>query len=169
MTAGSPEPRVLVLGLGNLLLGDDGAGLRLLELLSGEGPREGVEFIDGGTQGLALMGYLERRSGVLVIDAVGLGAAPGTVHVLRGEELAMWRARAPATSHEGNALVLLETMRLLDTAPPSIVVVGIEPEVLRTGIGLSTPVERALPEALIQARQALEGLLAKRQKEVFPG
>ena len=159
MTAGSPEPRVLVLGLGNLLLGDDGAGLRLLKALSEEGPRAGVEYVDGGTQGLALMGYLENRSGVLILDAAGLGAEPGTVHVLRGEDMAAWRARAPATSHEGNALVLLETMRLLETVPPSIVVVGIEPEILCSGIGLSNAVERALPEALQKAKEALERLM----------
>jgi len=161
MTAGSPEPRVLVLGLGNLLLGDDAAGLRLLELLSGEGSRPGVEFIDGGTQGLALMGYLENRAGVLILDAVGMGAPPGSVHVLRGEELAGWRARAPGSAHEGNALALLETMRLLDTAPPAVVVVGIEPEILRTGIGLSDAVERALPEAIAKAKSALEGMMSQ--------
>ena len=90
MTAGSASgvaAPVLVLALGNLLLTDDGAGLRLLERLSAGGEARGdVEFIDGGTCGLALLPYLERRRAVLILDAMQLGAAPGTVHVLDGAQ-----------------------------------------------------------------------------------
>src|ERR1035437_6800547 len=110
MTAGSvdtwPDPKgvprapILVLGLGNLLLSDDAAGLHLhAALLAERGATEQVEFVDGGrhgggralhpppprgTQGLALLHYLANRRAVLVLDAVGLGAEPGSVHVLRG-------------------------------------------------------------------------------------
>src|SRR5450756_627755 len=95
MTAGSvdtwPDPKgvprapILVLGLGNLLLSDDAAGLQLhAALLAERGATDQVEFVDGGTQGLALLHYLANRRAVLVLDAVGLGAEPGSVHVLRG-------------------------------------------------------------------------------------
>ncbi|MHC4948648.1 MAG: hydrogenase maturation protease [Planctomycetota bacterium] len=74
---------VLVLGLGNLLLRDDGVGLTLLARLRDEhAALPGVEWLDGGTQGLALLGRLAGRRGLLVLDAVALGDAPGTVHVL---------------------------------------------------------------------------------------
>ena len=76
------QPPVLALGLGNLLLGDDAVGLRLLEMLQAESADPRVEFVDGGTQGISLTGYLANRRGVLVLDAIGLGAAPRTVHVL---------------------------------------------------------------------------------------
>ena len=102
MTAGSakvsPADRetrapVLVLGLGNLLLQDDGVGLKLLEAVSDSEPfGEEVEFVDGGTQGLALLGYLGGRKLTLILDAVGLGQAPGTVHMLRGAEIEKLRA-----------------------------------------------------------------------------
>jgi len=161
MTAGSVDrPPVLVLGLGNQLLGDDGAGLRLLGLLQAE--REwgvSVEFIDGGTQGLALLGTIENRQGLLILDAVGSGAA-GQVHLLDAGDLAALRARRASTAHEGNALELLEAATLLGVAPARTVVVGITPAVLKTGIGLSPEVEAALPEALRQAGLALRSLIS---------
>ena len=156
MTAGSVDCHAptLVLGLGNLLLEDDGAGLRLLEELRHD-PRHGeeIEFVDGGSQGLALLGYLEGRASVLVLDAVQLGAAPGTVHVLDGRDL---QAAHASTAHESGALELLELARLVGQAPENLVVVGIEPEAMHTGIGLSEAVEAALPEALARARKILE-------------
>jgi len=69
---------VLVLGLGNLLLGDDAVGLCLLEeLRRHHGEDNSADFVDGGTQGLALLGYLSGRRSVLVLDAVGMGAFLG--------------------------------------------------------------------------------------------
>ena len=153
MTDGSTD--VVVLGLGNLLLSDDGLGLRLLEALAAEG--WGAEFLDGGTQGLALLAYLARRRALIILDAVALGAPPGTVHVLRGDSIAAHHA---VTAHGSNALELLAAARLLGDLPPSVTIIGIEPDCLRTGIGLSPAVEAALPQALARARAVLEAALA---------
>ena len=73
---------VLVLAVGNILLGDDGCGQRVLAELATVRARWGsaVELVDGGTQGMALLGLLSGRRAVVVLDAVRLGAAPGTVH-----------------------------------------------------------------------------------------
>jgi hydrogenase maturation protease len=163
MTSGSPEQDparapVLVVGLGNPLLSDDGCGLQLLELLSLQVTDREVEFLDGGTLGLALLGHLEQRSAILILDAVGLGATSGTVHVLREAELGALRARRASTPHEGNALELLETMILLNDALPRVAVVGIEPEIVRTGAALSRPVAEAIPGALARAREVLKDL-----------
>src|SRR5271157_1480534 len=97
---------ILVLGVGNALLRDDGVGLRLLSDLSREGlALDGeVEFLDGGTQGLALLDRIAGRHALLILDAVKLGAAPGAVHALRE-----WRecgARS-STAHESNVSELL--------------------------------------------------------------
>jgi len=165
-TIGSADPHdftaapILVLGLGNQLLGDDGAGLRMLELLAEEfPPDDAVEFLDGGTQGLALTGYLADREAILVLDAMALGEPAGTVHVLSGEEL--WRIRTPhgGTAHEGNALELFATARMLDYRWSEVAAIGIEPRNIRTGIGLSAGVESALDEALRKARKILDEMV----------
>jgi len=151
---------VLVLGLGNQLLGDDGAGLRLLDALTEVFPaNDGVEFMDGGTQGLALTGYLADRKAVLVLDAMALGAAPGTVHTLWGDELWRIRSERGTTAHEGNALELFATARMLGYHWTEVAAVGIEPLNIRTGIGLTGEVETALGEALGKARTILDEMV----------
>ena len=172
MTAGSvdaaldpravPRAPILVLGLGNLLLTDDAAGLHVEAALSAErGVSAQVEFVDGGTQGLALLHYLSNRRAILVLDAVGLGAEPGSVHVLRGPAIDGLRVQRSTTAHEGNALELLATARLLGDVAEEIVVVGVEPARIATGIGLSPQVEAALPEAIERARTVLESMLRR--------
>jgi len=158
-----PQPKnapVLVLGLGNLLLGDDGVGLRLIQGLEHTSDfGDCVEFVDGGTQGLALLSCLDERAAVLVLDAIGLGQKPGTVHVLRGSAMEQLRARRASTAHEGNALELFQTARILGHEWAEVAVVGVEPANLRTGIGLSVEVEAGLHEALAHARQILEEMV----------
>jgi hydrogenase maturation protease len=145
---------ILVLGLGNLLLSDDGLGLRLVETLAAEG--SAADFLDGGTQGLALLAYLANRCALIILDAVALGAPPGTVHVLQGDTLSAHHA---VTAHGSNALELLAAARLIGDLPPSVTIIGIEPECITTGIGLSPAVEAAIPEALSRARTALESAI----------
>jgi len=161
-----PGAPVLALGLGNLLLGDDGVGLRLVErLAAGDSFGGAVEYIDGGTQGLALLGCLADREAVLVLDAVGLGGEPGTIHVLRGSAMEAIRTRRGSTAHEGNALELFATARVLGLTSKEVAVVGVEPENVRTGIGLSPRVEQAVNAALARAREVLEELVEAHRRE----
>jgi hydrogenase maturation protease len=147
---------VLVLGVGNLLLSDDAVGLRLLEELArAPGYGEAVEFMDGGTQGLALLPHLADRRALLVLDAVAQGLPAGTLHVLRGHDLDAFRARRASNAHESNALELLETARILGYSFERAAVVGVEPASVRTGIGLSRKVEAAMDGAAGQARAIL--------------
>jgi len=151
-------PPVLVLGLGNLLLRDDGVGLELLarlRALSGEDER--IDFVDGGTQGLALASYLAGRAAVLILDATRLGAAPGTVHSLPDVRTIVG-ARGDS-AHATGAADLLAAAVWLGDCPAAVLAVGIEPQVLTTGIGLSPAVAKALPEATAQAQRALDGIL----------
>jgi hydrogenase maturation protease len=153
------KPPLLVLGVGNALLCDDGAGLRLLSELSREEHAWGgeVEFLDGGTQGLALLGRIARRRALLILDAVKLGAAPGTVHVLRD-----WRTSAArsSTAHESNVAELLAVSSLLGECPHQVAIVGIEPERIATGMELSERVAQSLPAAMEAARGLLLELAA---------
>jgi len=152
-----PAP-VLVLGLGNLLLGDDGVGLRLLETLAGDFHYgAAVDFVDGGTQGLALLGYLSGREAVLVLDAVALGSPPGTVHVIRGLE--DFRARKAATAHESSVMELFEAAKILGNSWKQILLIGIEPKNLRTGMEFSPEVEAALPKAYDEAASHLRDMV----------
>jgi hydrogenase maturation protease len=153
---------VLVLAVGNVLLGDDGCGQRMLVELERMRRRRAdlVELIDGGTQGLALLGLLAGRHGLLVLDAVRLGATPGTIHRLRGDEVFAALAAPGLTAHEGNAGELLRAAALLDELPTQVVVVGIEPGRVATGSELSAAVDAAVPAAARCAADELDVLAA---------
>lgn len=153
---------VLVLAVGNLLLQDDAAGIEMLAALHRREWGEDVEFVDGGTQGLALLGQLSERNIVIVLDAVTLGDKPGAIHLLREDDLDLLRARKSSTSHESNALELLALARLVGINP-EVVVVGIEPESVRTGIGLSASVRDAIPRALAAASVIIQAAKDRNQ------
>lgn len=148
---------VLVLALGNRLLRDDGVGVQLLSLLEPHAQQWGtaVELIDGGTRGLALMGAVQGRAATVVLDAVRMGAEPGSVHILSKSDLMGFGGRA-STAHEGGVTEILAALALLGGMPEQVVVVGVEPATVDTGIGLSAPVEARLPEALSRARAVIE-------------
>jgi len=154
-----PAP-VLVLGLGNLLLSDDGVGPALLQQMSEtEGRWKGkVEFLDGGTQGLALLGHLSGRRALIIVDALKIGAPAGTVHRLTLSELREITPCRGNSGHESNAGELLAAAQLLDELPDRLFVVGVEPEKITTGVGLSPAVQQALPEASDQVHCLLNEL-----------
>ena len=153
---------VLLLGLGNPLMSDDGAGQELLSRLSSYSSEWGreVEFIDGGTQGLALLGTFEGRKAVVFLDAVRFGDKPGAVHILTGDEVARMGRRAATTAHEGSAPQILAALQLLGEVPPEIILIGLEPEKIQTGIGLSSSVQAGLATAVSLARGVVARILS---------
>jgi hydrogenase maturation protease len=161
-------PPVLVLGLGNVLLGDDGVGPALLQkvcaLYAGA---PGVECIDGGTQGMALLGYLAGREAVIILDAYAGGQTAGAVSVLEGPEVLGCGVTRSTTAHEGNAGELLAVAHLLGELPKNIFLIGIEPERVRTELGLSEPVAKALPAALVRTCGVVERVLAEVRAEMM--
>ncbi len=170
MTPGSAEgrqhdrtPPLLVLGLGNTLLVDDGVGVVLVNALEAApiAAHESIELIDGGTQGLVLLGRLCDRQAVVILDAVALGEKPGTIHVLRDDEVLRNSPPEATSAHEGNAGDLLRAAALIGDLPPKIVVIGIEPGAIRTGIGLSPEVEQAVPPAVASAERVLTQILGE--------
>ena len=144
----------VVLGLGNSLMSDDGAGIHALALLerSSELPT-GVRLVDGGTVGPDLLPPVAGCEALLVLDAVDFGGRPGDVVRL---DLEGGAGRAgPRTIHEVGLETLLQDLALIREFPRRSVLFGIQPASLSPGTGLSPPVERGL-EALAAA--ALEEL-----------
>ena len=144
-----PPPRVVVLGVGNLLRRDEGIGVRVVQELATRYrfPPQ-VTLVDGGTAGLRLLPLLEGADRLIIVDAVDVGAAPGTVLVLRPEDAEV--APRPAISlHEMGPLEVLAMLEATTGRHPPTTIVGIQPADLSPwNETLSEPVARALPEAV---------------------
>jgi len=133
-------PRILVLGLGNILLGDEGVGVRVVERLQAlyEFPQE-VQVLDGGTLALDLLPYVEDAGRLLVIDALEMGAEPGTIARLEGDEVPAFLS-VKISPHQVGLADLLAAARLRDRYPRELVLWGVQPGVMSPGLELSSPV-----------------------------
>lgn len=136
---------LLVLGLGNVLLGDDGVGPAVVARLRDHHViPDGVLCLDGGTLGLSLLPYLEDARMVVMVDAIAADAPAGTLVRLEGS--AVGPAVATRLSpHQVGVADLLEGARWHDREPTRLVLLGIVPERIELGLGLSRSVLRAMP------------------------
>ena len=149
---GADQPRVLVLGIGNLLWADEGFGVRAVETLHARWQLpETVTLMDGGTQGLYLLEPVCTAAQVLVFDAIDYRLPPGTLRVLRDAEIPQW-SDTTLSLHQASFMELLSLARLQDRFPQRITLIGVQPAVLDDlGGSLSAPVRARLDEALALA------------------
>ena len=131
----------LVLGLGNILLGDEGVGVRVVErLLEQYEFPEGVRVMDGGTLGLDLLPYVEGASRLLVLDAVQARKPPGTLVRMEGDEIPVFLDASKVSPHQEGLQDLLAVAVLKGYLPDEVVFWGAQIEALGVGLDLSEPV-----------------------------
>lgn len=131
---------VLVLGLGNILLSDEGVGVRVIEQLqrNWELP-DNIEVLDGGTAGMELLDHLANRDHLIVVDAIKAGHPPGTVMRLSGSAVPTFFA-VKISPHQVALADVLAALRLTDEAPHTVTVIGVEPLSLATGLAMTAVV-----------------------------
>jgi hydrogenase maturation protease len=147
--------RTVVIGLGNPLMGDDGLGLVALERLRTEwqvAPE--VELVDGGTWGMNLLPVIEDAARVILIDAIHVGAAPGTPVRIERARLPRYLA-TKISPHQVDLRDVIALAELRGTLPEDTVALGLEPERVAFGEGLSEAV-----------RGRVEGLAARVAQEL---
>ena len=139
---------LLVLGLGNVLLGDDGAGPAVIARLRDRHVvPAGMRLFDGGTLGLSLLPYLEDARRVILVDAVAADAPAGTLVRLEGADVGPAVATR-LSPHQIGVADLLDGARWHNRQPERLVLLGVVPESIELGVGLSAPVRRALPRLI---------------------
>jgi hydrogenase maturation protease len=138
--------KTLILGVGNLLMSDDGVGVRVIHKLQEEYtlPDE-VQTVDGGTCGLDLLQFLDGVEFLVVVDAANLGQPPGTIQRLEGEAVPAFLSQK-ISPHEINLPELLFSAKLINLYPARVVVFGIQPQTIETGLELSPPVAARVDE-----------------------
>ncbi|HEQ1858090.1 TPA: HyaD/HybD family hydrogenase maturation endopeptidase [Providencia alcalifaciens] len=152
--------RILVLGVGNILLSDEGIGVRIVEALEERYHLpECVEVLDGGTAGMELIGAMADRDHLIIADVVLSSQQPGNILVLRDAEVPALFTRK-ISPHQLGLSDVLSALHLTDEFPKRLTLVGIVPESLEPAIGLTETGKAALEPALQKVIEVLrsEGL-----------
>lgn len=149
-----PPERTLVLGVGNVLMGDEGVGIRVIRLLEERLSDPGTEIVDGGTGGLSLLGYFLDRDRVILVDAVLDGSAPGTVSVLKP----VFSRDYPRTlvAHDIGLKDVLDAVALLDRGPEVWLVTVSVADAVTPSLDLSPAVAAALEPAAVSVLEILK-------------
>jgi hydrogenase maturation protease len=144
------QTETLVLGIGNVLWADEGFGVRAVAALNdGWSFPEGVTLMDGGTQGLYLLPAVQSARRLLVFDAIDYGLAPGTLQVIRDDDIPSYLGIGKMSLHQSSFQEVLSLAKLSGKAPERAVLVGVQPKLLMDFGGSLTDVVRSrIPQAL---------------------
>ncbi|MBI1175496.1 MAG: hydrogenase maturation protease [Sideroxydans sp.] len=150
--------KTLVLGIGNTLLRDEGAGVHAIHMLAQRmAGRDDIELMDGGTLSFMLAGAIEDAGQLIVIDAAQLDGEPGTTRVFEGAEMdAFVGGNRKRSVHEVSLIDLLMIARLADHLPEKRALIGIQPHDIDWGEAPSPSVAAAIQQACDHAMQLIE-------------
>jgi hydrogenase maturation protease len=149
-------PRILILGIGNLLMGDEGVGVHAIQALQAEPLPKGVEILDGGTGGFHLLSYLRDYPTVILIDAVMDGRDPGTVAITQPQFLSDYPRSLGA--HDIGLRDLIESAALLGPLPAMHLITISIAEIQSGTMELTPAVQGALIEVVAAVQHVLGSL-----------
>ncbi|MBV1700762.1 MAG: HyaD/HybD family hydrogenase maturation endopeptidase [Hyphomicrobiales bacterium] len=151
MQADLATPSTLILGIGNILLTDDGIGIHVIHALQAMARDGGMPFAvslrDGGTIGLALLSEIEDCGAMIALDAMELGAPPGTVRSFEGAAMDAQLGGNKSTAHEVALADLMTAAQLAGYAPARRALIGIQPGSTQWGLTPTDAVSQAVPLA----------------------
>ena len=137
--------KIIILGIGNLLLKDEGVGIHLIQLLEQEPLPPGVELVDGGTSTLDILPLLKEADKIIVVDAMQARGEPGSIYRCRPRDLVP-SEDAPMSLHHIDFIQALKMAKLLgDDLEPRTIIFGVEPQEIGWEIGLTPPVQEKIP------------------------
>ena len=146
---------ITLLGLGSLLMQDEGVGIHAVRYIQEQYDTPGLEIIDGGTGGMDLLPFIENRDRLLVLDAANFGKEPGYIGVLRNEEVPALFGVKASLHHLGLADVLAAA-QLMDMAPKEICLIGVQPQTIALGLELTELIQKKLPDLVALTIKQLE-------------
>lgn len=147
---------MLVLGIGNILLQDEGIGIHLLQFMQKHLPSFDVTYVDGGTLSFSLVNEIAEHDHLLVLDAVQLQARPGTLCCFQNEAMDHFLGKAKLSAHEVGLMDLLDMARLTDHLPSHRALIGMQYAHFAWGTHLSKLVQHNIPLAARLAATILQ-------------
>jgi len=151
------QNETLILGIGNTLLSDEGAGIHALNLMQSEYTDiPNLTFVDGGTLSFTLATWIEDCDSLVVFDAAELQMPAGCVRTFAGAGMDAFLGAAKRSAHEVGLMDLMDIARLTDHLPANRAVIGIQPDYMDWGMQPTHAVHRALPIAVNEAVKLIE-------------
>jgi len=161
---------ILIGGIGNVLLGDDGVGPYVLQLLTAQYEFEpGVELIDLGTPALDLLNRISGKDAVVFIDSVATDAAPGTVTLYRKADIMRIQPAVRMDPHSPALVDTLFSADLFGVAPPEVLLVGVTGESYEPGCVMSNAVKASLEHVTERVLHELDRLGIEYKRREVPG
>lgn len=148
--------KTLVLGVGNTLLSDEGAGVHALEFLKSRYSIPDTRFLDGGTLSFTLAGAVAEATNLIILDAAEIGMDPGSFRVFEGAELDDYLLSGCRSVHEVGFADLLDVTRLQRDMPENYALIGIQPEAIGWGDRPGEKVREAIPRVAEEAVLLIE-------------
>lgn len=147
---------IAVLGIGNLLLKDDGIGIHLIERLTELEYDKiyNVELIDGGTCILELLDVFVRNKKIIVLDSIKGGHSPGTIYKITPQELGTY-IKESTSLHDVQILDIIRDSNLLGYNP-EVIIIGVEPEEIIFDLELSEIIRHSIPKMIDIIKKELE-------------
>lgn len=154
----SEKKPVLVLGVGNLVLTDEGVGVHVVQRMQGMDLPSHVEVVDGGTMGLDLIDDIEGRKKVVIVDAVKGAGPPGTVYRMTIDDIEEI-PKSRVSLHDIDITDVFKLADLFKIEKPEIVIIGVEPKDMESpGMELSPEVEAQIPKVIELVKREIETL-----------
>jgi hydrogenase maturation protease len=148
--------KVLILGIGNLILKDEGIGVHVVRALQEKKLPPELDIVDGGTATMDLLSVIYESDRIIVIDALKAGGKPGTIYRCLPEDL-METPERPLSLHQLGLLDVLGMSRRLG-ANASVVIIGVEPKEISWGLELTEELQAAVPRLIEAVVKELRGL-----------
>ena len=148
MTSTANMKKVLVMGIGNTLLQDDGVGVHVTELFkSSHEPTPNLDVIDGGTIGLSLLPEIEDADAVIIVDASEIGEPPGAMRIFRNQEIDQQLSGKRRSVHEVALYDLFSAAAIRGRSPRERVLIAIQPACTEWGLDPTPEVKASIPLA----------------------
>jgi hydrogenase maturation protease len=139
--------KVVIIGVGNLLLMDEGIGVHVINELETQKLPQNVGIYDGGTGGFKLIDLMHGAKRAIFIDAVDTGKAPGTITTFNPEDVRSIYQKKKYSLHDTDLMEVIKMTELLDN-PPEIEIVGIQPKTINYGTTLSKELTDSIPDII---------------------
>lgn len=157
---GSPYKHILILGVGNLLLGDEGVGVHVAQrMMTMDWPPE-VQVVEGGTDGFGLVNFITEADRLILIDAVKGGGQPGSIYRFEIEDCPPYPDIFKTSVHQISILEVINLSSLVGSTPHTTII-GIEPVCIEMGMELSPSVEAKLPKVIQMIQAEVEASLGR--------